>query len=56
MKTNSNYINGSLACQNLGDCSLFELPILIEEKNCEKKNKEEKKFNIRKLFQKSVKK
>lgn len=55
MKTKPNYINGSLACQQLGDCSLFELPFFIEENNIGTKNKEESKFNIKKLFQKTQK-
>ncbi len=49
-----NYIDGSLACQSLGDCSLFEVPVFCKEENVKQTNKQTtgKKFDLKNLFQK----
>lgn len=46
MRNTRNYINGSLACQSLGDCSLFELPVLCCEENTKQNQKKNKKITL----------
>lgn len=50
-----NFINGSLACQSLGDCSLFELPVFCCEENTKQNERKTKRINIRDLFKKTKK-
>ncbi len=43
MNSKGNYYAGNLACQNLGDCSLCELTIMLEDTKEELLNKSENK-------------
>lgn len=40
MSLKGNYFTRNLACQNLGDCSICEIPIIPEIKTEEAKNEE----------------
>lgn len=55
MKTKGNYFAGNLACQNLGDCSLCDLPIQSVQVEPEDDNSEVSKksnFNLKKILKK----
>lgn len=48
-----NYFTGSLACQNLGDCSLCDLPIEVSETTSEEKLPNKSKNNtLKKILEK----
>ena len=55
MSLKGNYLTGNLACQNLGDCSLYFVPTIVEDKADEKKEQKrtEKQNIVQKLFKKS---
>lgn len=60
MSLKGNYFTGNLACQNLGDCSLCEIPIMPEIKTEQAKTEQAKKekdnlkrnVSVKKILQK----
>lgn len=52
MSLKSNYINGILACQNLGDCSLFTEPTDVHLVECEENSKSQEILQVSNILKK----
>ena len=50
MTLRSKFISGNLACQNWGDCSLINEPVLVEHHNKINNSKSQKKINIEEVL------